>query len=402
MGLLFGSHSTSLTFTHTSFSRFLLMSNLTFDQLRALLDSVFALRREEKALTIIVDLPGGRVPDSPAWKDRRRLATEWFVQLQSHGTDLPFLRINLCAYENVGSNNADLPEVLTLVDSVPLSFFSMQDCRISLYDLLSSTSVILAPTELSATAPLKILAKKYGFRGATLPGLNRAMIPSLGLDYESIDARVQEIRERMDRADSATIVFSAEGQTYGLTLDLRFRSGHASGGLMREPGVVANLPSGEAYIVPYEGEKEGVLSNSAGLLPVQFGNELVVFTIENNRCIDVRTAGNESSRQRAKLLAEPAYGNISELGVGVLGELGVKAVGSTLLDEKLGLHVAFGRSDHFGGVTSPASFRNPENVIHIDWVYVPATQPGIQVASLDFSYMDGGHEQIMKNDKLVV
>lgn len=377
-------------------------SNLGFEKLGPLLNTVFALRSEEKGLTIIVDLPGGNLADSPAWKDRRRLATEWFVQLQAHVSDLPFQRINLCAYENVGGNNADLPDMLTLVDSVPVSFFSMQECRISLHDLLSSTSVILAPTELSATAPLKILAKKYGFRGATLPGFLRSMIPSLGLDYESIDARVREIKDRMDRADGAGIALTAGNRTYELTLDLRFRSGHASGGLMRDAGVVANLPSGEAYIVPYEGENEGVRSKSAGLLPVQFGSELVVFAIENNRCVDIRTTGDESARQKSKLIDEPAYGNIAELGVGVLSEWGVKAVGSTLLDEKLGLHVAFGRSEHFGGVTSPASFRNPANVIHIDWVYVPASQPGIRVTSLVFSYPDGGQEEIMKNGKLVI
>ena len=67
--------------------------------------------------------------------------------------------------------------------------------------------------------------------------------------------------------------------------------------------------------------------------------------------------GTRSDVQRAKLDAEPAYGNIAELGIGVLGEWGVEAVGSTLLDEKLGLHIAFGRSDHFGGATAPASFR---------------------------------------------
>jgi len=378
------------------------MLNLEYDRLAALLHSVFELQAEEKDLTIILDLPGGKILDTPAWRDRRRIATEWYVQLQVHRKELPFRGINLCAYENVGSNNADLPERLTLVDCAPASLSLLQDGKISIHDLLSSTSVILAPTELSATAPLKVLAKKYGFRGATLPGFLREMIPALGLDYQKIDARVREIKERMDRAVSASLVLVAGKQIFELSLDLRFRSGHASGGLMKDPGVVANLPSGEAYIVPYEGERAGEPSKSAGFLPVQFGGELVVFAVENNRCIEVKTSGPESARQRLKIADEPAYGNIAELGLGVLSEWGVKAVGSTLLDEKLGLHIAFGRSEHFGGVTSPTSFRNPENVIHIDWVYVAATQPGIAVKSLLFSYPDGGSEEIMKNGNLVI
>jgi len=49
--------------------------------------------------------------------------------------------------------------------------------------------------------------------------------------------------------------FLSGGLEHLANFDLRFRTGHASGGLMREEGIVGNLPSGEAYIVPYEGEK---------------------------------------------------------------------------------------------------------------------------------------------------
>jgi len=86
----------------------------------------------------------------------------------------------------------------------------------------------------------------------------------------------------------------------------------------------------------------------------------------------------------------------------VLGEWGVKAIGSILLDEKLGLHIAFGRSDHFGGVTGPASFRKRENVVHIDRVYVPSTQPLVSVREATFRYPDGSRETIISRGRYVV
>ena len=57
-------------------------------------------------------------------------------------------------------------EDLDASDAVPLS------------DVLGNHSMALAPTELSATAPLKMLAPRLGFRAATMPGFVPAMLPA--------------------------------------------------------------------------------------------------------------------------------------------------------------------------------------------------------------------------------
>lgn len=377
-------------------------SNLSDSQLVALLRSVFALTPSEKALTIMVDMPDDQVPDSDAWRDRRMIAAEWYEALDQAGKDLPFDALVFCQYPNAGSNNNDLPRECVIADSIESFARLPQGKRMGMEQLLRNTSVVLAPTELSATAPLKILAKNLGFRGATLPGFTRGMIPALMLDYEAVHARVMQIKERMDRADGVAVRLSAGGTEYASYFDLRYRTGHASGGLMRDGGVVGNLPSGEAYIVPYEGEKPEIASQSEGLLPVQFGSEIVIYRIERNTAVEVTTTGPASDRERAMLHAEPAYGNIAEIGMGVLGEWGVQAAGSILLDEKLGLHIAFGRSEHFGGITSPQSFRDPKNVIHIDRVYVPSTQPLISVVEVAFHYLGGTREPVMQNGSYIV
>jgi hypothetical protein len=373
-----------------------------FEQLAALLDSVFALRKRERALAILVDLPDERAPDSPAWEDRRRIAGEWFERLATHADRLPFDAVLFCVYPHVGSNNNDLPARAT-VARTPAEYARLPSgASRPLRELLAASSVVLAPTQFSATAPLKVLARELGFRGATMPGFLREMLPVLALDYEQVNARVLEFKERMDRADAIDVTLEADGRIFRCHFDLRFRTGHASGGLMREPGMVGNLPSGEAYVVPYEGEREGETSRTAGELPVQFGDEVVVYRIAENRAVDVLTTGPRSDAERQALAEEPAYGNMAEVGIGVLGEWGVQAVGSTLLDEKLGLHIAFGRSDHFGGATGPGAFRDPARVVHIDRVYVPSVQPRITVAEATFAYPDGSRETIIRTDAYLV
>jgi hypothetical protein len=374
--------------------------NLDFGQLEKLLRSSFLLHEREKDLSILVDLPDARTKDSAQWQDRRRIAAEWYLELQGALEHLPFRAVTLCTYPNVGTNNGDLPPRLTVLFSASLEGAALERGMIDLKDVLSRSSVVLSLTEFSATAPLKILARDLKFRGATLPGFSRAMIPALGLDYAQVDARVRAVADRLTRAEEANVTFGTAGTTQNLTIDLRHRVAHVSGGIISEPGTVANLPSGEAYIVPYEGENDGEPSRTRGSLPVQFGDEIVSFKVEQNRCVTVLTEGPESARQALILAEEPAYGNLAELGIGVLGEWGVQAVGSTLLDEKLGPHIAFGRSDHFGGATGPSSFLNPSSVIHLDWVYVDAIQPGISVRDLRLRYADGTGETLVRDGKL--
>ena len=134
------------------------------------------------------------------------------------------------------------------------------------------------------------------------------MIPVLSLDYEKVNARVLEFKDRMDRAEAVAVHFLSGGLEHLANFDLRFRTGHERGGLMREEGIVGNLPSGESYIIPYDGEKANEPSRTSGVLPVQFDDESVLYRIESN-------------------------------------------------------HIAFGRSDHFGGATSPAPLRNRKNVL---------------------------------------
>ncbi|MBN2399825.1 MAG: hypothetical protein JXI33_05725, partial [Candidatus Aminicenantes bacterium] len=176
----------------------------------------------------------------------------------------------------------------------------------------------------------------------------------------------------------------------------RQRQAHSSSGRFPELGTAGNLPSGEAYIVPYEGEVDGA-SLTAGTLPVEIDGEVVLFTIQANRAVTVQGDGPQAQAERAHLAAEPAYGNMAELGFGVLADFGLEPIGEILLDEKLGLHIAFGRSDHFGGAVAPKDFSSAAAVIHLDRIYIPGVMPRILVRTVSLGYGDGRNETVMAN-----
>ncbi|MDD5628004.1 MAG: hypothetical protein PHU21_02990 [Elusimicrobia bacterium] len=376
---------------------------LSADELAALVRRVFRPRPGEGGLAILTDLPDRRGPDHPRWQARRRLAADWTAQLRSRSSELGFAT-HLALYPNVHANNADLPASAWLREGGPLPACAEEldpAAGLRWAELFAAHPLVIAMTEFSATAPLKMAAKSLRFRAATMPGFRAEMVPALRLDYGEVNRRVERLKDLLDRAGGADLRWSTPAGDCDLHLDLRFREAHASGGLLDQPGTAGNLPSGEAYIVPYEGERAGEPSRSAGVLPVQFGTEVVRYRVAGNRAVAVLSQGPRSREEAALLAKEPAYGNLAELGLGVLAGFGIRPIGETLLDEKLGLHIAFGRSEHFGGQVGPASFSRPEAVVHIDRVYVPEAQPGVLVAAVDLRMEDGAVLPLMRDNDYV-
>lgn len=378
-----------------------MLERLTGNELVALIQRVFHPRPGETRLAILVDLPDARVPDNPEWATRREIAQGWLAELAPRAAELG-LTPALVAYRNAHTNNGDLPERCWIVTGEPLpaSAEALDPARsVPFAEVFATHPILLAPTQFSATAPLKMIAKSIPIRAATMGGFNPGMIPALRIDYTEVNRRVAWLKDRLDRAVGADFAFATPSGEETLHLDLRFRSAHASGGLLHQTGA-GNLPSGEAYIVPFEGETEP--SRSAGIMPVQFGSEVVRYRIANNRAVEVLSEGPASRAEAEHLAAEPAYGNIAELGLGVLAAFDIKPIGKVLLDEKLGAHIAFGRSEHFGGQVGPHDFSSADAVIHIDRVYVPETQPDVSVARLDLTMDDATTLPLMRDGKYVV
>lgn len=382
------------------------MQNLNANELKKLIQTAFPHIPGDERLAILVDVPDEKVMDHQKWLQRREIARSWSQDLQSVVDELNLKAVNLFFYPNVHSNNADLPEFAfageNLTPEMNAEKLTSTGTKISFTKIFETHQLYLAPTEFSTTAPLKLMAKKYNFRAATMPGFMPEMIPAMRLDYDVISTRVNLLKNLVDAADGVLIFFMVDQKDfYKLYLDLRFRTGHSSTGVFPERGVAGNLPSGECYIVPYEGEREKIVSQSAGFLPVQFGDEVVIYQIQQNRAVTIISDGLFSQKEAEKIEAEPAYANLAELGLGVLADFGVKPIGQILLDEKLGLHIAFGRSDHFGGAVGVKDFSSPEKVEHTDRIYLPALQNRIQVDRVELIMANGKGKTLMEQDEWV-
>jgi len=370
------------------------MESLSKEDLVGLVQSVFPRFPEDRRLAVLADIPRRAASDNAEWKNRRRLSEDW-AGLLSEGADIiPLEGVSLIAYPDVGSNNADLPPTVFLMNgSLPdlAEGLAAGGREIPLAELFEANQLVLAPTEFSTTAPLKNAAARYGFRAATMPGFSEKMIPALKLDYAEVGRRTDILKEKLDRAQSADLLFRVDGALeYAISFDLRFNPAHTSSGRFPLKGTAGNLPSGETYIVPFEGGP-GEPSRTKGTLPVEIKGELLLYMVMDNRAVAVDAEGPAGRQEAEHLEREPAYGNMAELGFGVLHDFGLRPIGELLLDEKLGVHVAFGRSDHFGGRVGPQDFSSPQEVVHLDRIYLQATQPRIVLESVTL-----GHERELK------
>ncbi len=342
-----------------------------------------------ETVTVAVDLPREGVPDNPDWRERREMAEEWRQALERLAERIGFAVRPLLAWPATGANNADLP---------PRGLLGDED--VELEPVLSGSTLVLAMTEFSATAPLAKLAERLAdFRAASMPGLLRRMENSaLAADYAEVARRCQAILERLLGAVLVDVTFSTGHRAW---FDLRHRTPEVDDGFLPrgKPGDrIINLPSGETFCVPYEGERDGVPSWTAGSIPVAEEGETVVFRVAGNRVIAVDGQGALAERYRALFADDPVRANIAEVAFGV-NEAAV-VTGNVLEDEKAGFHWAFGRSDHLGGAVGVGAFRRPETVVHQDIVYARGNP--ITVTEARVRRADGSEAVILENGDYVI
>ncbi|BBM84627.1 hypothetical protein [Candidatus Uabimicrobium amorphum] len=360
--------------------------NLNEREMSSLFQAVFPKLEDDRQIALLVDLPDDKEEDNSPWALRRKIAYEWFLLLQEIKSELQIDHVDLIVYRNVKSNNADLPCEMYIWNKETPSTFPNEELpqSTSIEDVFGKYQIFLVLSEYSATAPMKIAAKKYHFRAATMSGFSSDMLPALRIDYELVNKRLLQLKELLDAAHTLCLTFSVDDKSFSMKFDLRSTTAHVSGGRFPTAGMVGNLPSGETYIVPNETPQ----SQSEGVLPVQFDDEVVLYEIKHNKVVNVISSGRFSEIEREHLQKEPAYGNIAELGFGILRDFGISPIGEVLLDEKLGFHIAFGRSDHFGGLVGPQHFSSPQQVVHIDYVYIPETQPRVSVDKMELVFAE--------------
>ena len=332
-----------------------------------LFEAVFAPSAEDTVL-VMIDTPHGGIADHERWVERRAMAAEWREAFQA----MPVTVRPLLSYPATGANNGDLP-----------SHGNMDGQSVLLEPVLAGCTIVLALTQFSATAPLSKLVRRYpGLRVASMPGVLRVMEDTaLAADYREVARKAHLLAGWLTPAESARLTFSTGDE---LLFDLRYRTAHADDGCCRRDKAfpLINLPSGEAFIVPYEGERENEPSRTAGRIPIQCGKEIFTLEVDANRIEAVHGDGPAARAFAAQLDEDPARRNIAELGLGCNDRAVVRGV--VLEDEKAGLHWAYGRSEHLGGTVGPEAFRSPAHVVHQDIVYAPASPIGVRRLTLHY------------------
>lgn len=273
---------------------------------------------------------------------------------------------DLFAYEITGGSNLDLPK-----EAIEMSgrTVSLEESVYQKFD------IILCISTYSATAPLTASAKQFGFRGATLHGLNETILCSgLCVDYNEVSRDAEKLRLGLTRAYSFEIDYEVFEKHYTLSLLCNRQEAQKSHGLCRGPAPdVANLPAGEVYFVPEGAEGE---------FPMRYGDATIgIMEVKTGRIQQASLLkGNKHTvdAHNIKLCSDPITGEIGELGFGTQV---LPVSGSDIQDEKIlgTIHVATGRSDHLGGHLTPNLFAEHHNATHDDILFAPFKTPEIKV-----------------------
>lgn len=351
--------------------------------LKKLLMDVFDPQAGER-VTVMVDLPRDGVEDTPAWQARRAMAAEWREALVALGSERGFDVAPLLEFPATGGNNADLP-----------AQGRQGGEGVDMTAAMEASTLVLAMTQFSATAPLAGFADaNEDFRAASMPGVEKRMEGSaLAADYAKVARRCSAIEDVMRGAVLCDVLFSTG---HRCLFDLRHRTPEKDDGFLprgKEGDRIINLPSGETFMVPYEGELEAVPSWTAGTIPVIEDDEMILFHVAANQVVMVEGDGSLAQRYGAYFDEDPARANIAEVAFGVNDK--AEVTGCVLEDEKAGFHWAFGRSDHLGGVVGVEDFVGPETVVHQDIVYAEGNP--IQVEHAVIVHPDGRRVPVIEN-----
>jgi len=233
---------------------------------------------------------------------------------------------------------------------------------------MKAADVVIMPTTFTlAPSVAREEAQKAGARILSLGAYHLGILRSdaLRADYRALKPTVEEVANRLTRAEKATI---SSGVGTNFHLKLGKRRAHALSNICHEPGTMGSPPDIEAYVAPIEDTAEGVIYIDGAINLPEFGllDEGIRFTVEKGRVISM-DGGEEAGRFEDKLESydDAEIYRIAELGIGLNPK--AKLVGDPLIDEGvLGTaHIALGLNYTYGGAIKNARahidcvFRNP-------------------------------------------
>lgn len=270
------------------------------------------------------------------------------------------------AYKVTGGSNLELPDTATSYEGKIMHLDP---------EIYKAYDIILCITTYSATAPLTAAAKKHGFRGSTMHGMNDAILKTgLAVDYNDVSRDTEMLRKGMTHSDNAEIDFEVDGKEYHLHIELGKQDAQKSHGICHTGPDVANLPAGEVYFVP---------TDASGSFPIKFEEDgtLGVMHVEKGRVNKITLIrGNPEivKKYQQRLESDPATGILGELGFGTQV---LPFSGRDIQDEKIfgTFHLATGRNDHLSGNVTKERFVKLKNASHDDILFSSDKTPEIKV-----------------------
>src|SRR5579871_4031220 len=202
-----------------------------FDLVR-LLNTVFSPKVGER-VAILIDLADLKLAkDFGFLRDEKlgvqRRAHDVFYQGLKNGglAELKLTGGEMFAYQVTGGSNLDLPA--TAIAAPGGAEVNLEK------DVYAKFNIILCISSYSATAPLTAFAKKYGFRGATLHGVNDIILRTgLAVDYNEVSRKAEKLRLGMTHADSFEIDYLVDGRKLQLKLLCGKQEAQKSHGICR-------------------------------------------------------------------------------------------------------------------------------------------------------------------------
>ena len=197
---------------------------------------------EGDRLCILIDLPKLSLMHGLAFLDDDGFAVQKYAYETFHKgftnellAELKYRQNDFFAFKTTGGSNLDPDDEVTDAGGADLSLER---------DVYPHYDLILAITDYSLTAPLTAMAKKYGFRGATLHGVNPIILESgLSVDYREVSVQAELFRSALTSADAFELDFDTLGETSTLRIECGGQEAQKSHGLCpRGKPDVANLP----------------------------------------------------------------------------------------------------------------------------------------------------------------
>jgi len=226
------------------------------------------------------------------------------------------------------------------------------------------------------------LACAAGARFASLPHFDPAMFgTSMNVDWQALADRTARLVTAVNRAEWVNVECPN-----GTAMHICKRGRQAGGddGLLAAPGSFGNLPAGEAYLAPLEGESHGTMVVEWG--PTRKLDTPLTLTIADGKVL--RITGDDPLRAilEARFAENEACRHLAELGIRTNDK--ASRPDNVLEAEKIlgTIHLALGDNTGFGGVVA-APF-------HEDYVFY---QPTVTLVMAD-----GSEEIILDNGKLML